>query len=594
MNKYFKKVTNIYLNMRIKNKILLFVYGIIVLISLIQGTYSYITTSQILKNQAVNTSINDTTRIINNLNFIIKDLEELSTSICVDENIQHFIRSTSSDKALENQRALLNLNNLLVTKSYISFIGIYTKSGDSYLTSEDGSNTLAAYDLLKEDSTYKIASFLKGTPIWFVLNKNNPIILDNKNQKLAMVRVLIDTNSYTESGFLTLCINTKALEDLVYPSLEENHQVIYIQDQANQTILSNNTSKNFTPPLINANSQEMVVKSNSQYITTSQQTTNGFKVTLVTDLNSILSTTKTILYNNLLVTLSLCILALICTHYIAGFLTSPINKLVRSINKVKEGNFKVKANLKYKDELGILGDTFDEMVDNINDLINRVYKLNLKEKEAELKALEAQINPHFLYNTLDTIYWKALKSQDVEISETVYALSRLFRLSLNKGHSFTHIKAEEEFISHYLLIQKKRFKEALSYTISIDPNMYTYSIPKLILQPFVENAIIHGLEPSQDHIHIHIIGNMIEDKLLFIIQDNGIGIDEKKLSILNSLSLQPAEKRESYGIYNIIERLKLNYDKAYSLTIRSSLTVGTTVEIMIPVIQEERLEVKDV
>jgi len=594
MKKYFKKLTNIYLNMNIKKKILLFVYGIIVFLSLTQGSYSYITTSKILKDQAINTSINDTTRIVTNLNFIIKDLEELSTFICVDGNIQRFIRSTSPDNALANQRALLNLSDLLVTKSYISFIGIYTKSGNHYLISEDGSNVLQEYALLKKNAIYQTASILKGTPIWFVLNKLNPIILDNKSQKLAMVRVLINTNSYTESGFLTLCIDSKALEDLVYPSLEQNHQVIYIQDRMNQTILTNNTSEDFKPPIINADNQKMFVEYNNKHIITSQQATNGFKVTLVTDLNSIISTTRTILYNSLLVTLSLCILALICTSYIARFLTSPINKLVKSINKVKEGNFKVKANLKYKDEIGLLGDTFDEMVDNINDLVNRVYKLDLKEKEAELKALEAQINPHFLYNTLDTIYWKALKSNDSEISETVYALSRLFRLSLNKGHSFTNIKAEEEFISNYLLIQKMRFKEALSYTISIDPNMYTYNIPKLILQPFVENAIIHGLEPSHDHIHVNIIGNIIENKLLFVIQDNGIGMDESKLNILNSLNLHPAEKRESYGIYNILERLKLNYGNACTLTIRSSLNVGTTVEIMIPVMQNETLEVKDV
>jgi len=580
--------------MNIKKKILLFVYGIIVFLSLTQGSYSYITTSKILKDQAINTSINDTTRIVTNLNFIIKDLEELSTFICVDGNIQRFIRSTSPDNALANQRALLNLSDLLVTKSYISFIGIYTKSGNHYLISEDGSNVLQEYALLKKNAIYQTASILKGTPIWFVLNKLNPIILDNKSQKLAMVRVLINTNSYTESGFLTLCIDSKALEDLVYPSLEQNHQVIYIQDRMNQTILTNNTSEDFKPPIINADNQKMFVEYNNKHIITSQQATNGFKVTLVTDLNSIISTTRTILYNSLLVTLSLCILALICTSYIARFLTSPINKLVKSINKVKEGNFKVKANLKYKDEIGLLGDTFDEMVDNINDLVNRVYKLDLKEKEAELKALEAQINPHFLYNTLDTIYWKALKSNDSEISETVYALSRLFRLSLNKGHSFTNIKAEEEFISNYLLIQKMRFKEALSYTISIDPNMYTYNIPKLILQPFVENAIIHGLEPSHDHIHVNIIGNIIENKLLFVIQDNGIGMDESKLNILNSLNLHPAEKRESYGIYNILERLKLNYGNACTLTIRSSLNVGTTVEIMIPVMQNETLEVKDV
>jgi len=259
------------------------------------------------------------------------------------------------------------------------------------------------------------------------------------------------------------------------------------------------------------------------------------------------------------------------------------------MKRVKTGNFKEKVNLKYMDEIGLLGNEYNDMIDNINNLIDKVYKLQISEKEAELKALQAQINPHFLYNTLDSIYWKAQKSKETDISEMIYALSKLFRLTLNRGNEFTEVRNEKEFIENYLILQKKRFKNKLEYKINISNDILQYEMPKLILQPFVENSIIHGTEEDTDKSILDICGYIEGNKIKFIIQDNGRGIEE---SILNNLLKSDSNEKNSkehkgYAIKNVKDRLNLYYDGNYFLNITSNIGKGTKVEIIIPAVVQE-------
>jgi two-component system sensor histidine kinase YesM len=269
--------------------------------------------------------------------------------------------------------------------------------------------------------------------------------------------------------------------------------------------------------------------------------------------------------------------------YISSNLTSPIKKLIHAMKKVNEGDFK-KTNFKYNDEIGILGNQYNEMIDNISNLIEKVYKLQIREKEAELKALQAQINPHFLYNTLDTIFWRAEKAKEKDISEMVYALSKIFRLTLNNGHEATLVRAEKEFIHYYLLLQKNRYKDKLTYNIEIAEELLDFKIPKLILQPFVENAIMYGTENDDEQSIITINGVYKNGKINFSIEDNGIGMSEEKIHKLLDVShkLDPVEEKKGYAIYNINQRLALYYNNDYQLIINSDIGKGTKIQIIIP------------
>ncbi|MGI6623755.1 MAG: sensor histidine kinase [Clostridiaceae bacterium] len=244
------------------------------------------------------------------------------------------------------------------------------------------------------------------------------------------------------------------------------------------------------------------------------------------------------------------------------------------------------------DEVGELCFHYNEMISNINKLLNQVYSLEIEEKIAELKALQAQINPHFLYNTLDTIYWKAVSGDNKGVQEMIHALSKLFRLALNVGKDFLYVRQERELISYYLLLQEKRYKNKLKYNLDFSPNILYCQIPKLILQPFVENAIVHGIETEDKPTNVDILGFMEGERLHFIIRDNGTGMPQEVLDkLLNpQIDANSSPEKGGYGIKNVINRLSIYYGNKYSIDIKSELGKGTEINIFIPLTPEINIE----
>jgi two-component system sensor histidine kinase YesM len=226
------------------------------------------------------------------------------------------------------------------------------------------------------------------------------------------------------------------------------------------------------------------------------------------------------------------------------------------------------------------------MVKDIKELIDSNYVMVLRERQSELDALQAQINPHFLYNTLDSLYWQALNAGSEKLAEDIFSLSQLFRLVLNKGRGMIPVSQEKELIFHYLQIQKMRFEKKLNYSIEMDEEILSYEIPKLILQPFVENAIVHGLECTDRMGMIEIKGYLEEDHIIFQVSDNGVGMTKEQL---NELMEEEETKEYSsqrigrYAIKNVRERLDLKYHGEFKLLIQSEVGRGTTIMIQIPV-----------
>ena len=226
------------------------------------------------------------------------------------------------------------------------------------------------------------------------------------------------------------------------------------------------------------------------------------------------------------------------------------------------------------------------MVKRINNLVQQQYQAGRDIKNAELKALQAQINPHFLYNTLDLINWKAIDKNVPEITEITHALAKFYKLSLNQGKDVVTLRDEINHISTYVQIQNLRFDEKIGFCISIPEDLYQYGILKLLLQPIVENAIIHGILPKKGENYkgiIEITGSIDKEDLVLNIRDNGVGITKEKIkSIFNNTNVR---NKNGYGIKNINDRIKLYYGEKYGLTYQSCEEMGTTVTIYIPAIR---------
>lgn len=280
--------------------------------------------------------------------------------------------------------------------------------------------------------------------------------------------------------------------------------------------------------------------------------------------------------------------AVIISRKIMAGITGPIRRLSEMTKQAATGDFAVRAEEDSDDELTVLNTSFNRMVEKIGNLVEdiRIEQGNLR--QAELKLLQAQINPHFLYNTLDSIIWLAEAGEKEQVVQMVTALSDFFRTTLSKGQDYISIEEEEMHIYSYLQIQHFRYRDILEYDIQIPKTMYRYQILKLTLQPLVENALYHGIKNKRGVGRIQVTGQEEEGRLVFCVRDDGIGMTSERLSYVRALirGEQRDENTSSgFGLFNINQRLQLNYGTEYGLEMDSAYGEWTAATVTIPVIK---------
>lgn len=269
-------------------------------------------------------------------------------------------------------------------------------------------------------------------------------------------------------------------------------------------------------------------------------------------------------------------------------ITEPIQRLCDVTRRAGSGDFKVRAQEGGDEELAVLGSSFNQMVERIGNLVEdiRVEQLNLR--VTELKLLQAQINPHFLYNTLDTIIWLAEAGQKEEVVMMVSSLSDFFRTTLSKGRDYIKVEEEEAHIRSYLQIQRFRYQDILEYEIRIPPELYEYQILKLTLQPLVENALYHGIKNKRGFGKILVTGQEADGKLIFYVRDNGKGMKPDQLvhvrRVITGESIDK-DNPSGFGLFNVEQRIRLNYGQDYGLVIDSEYEKGTEVKVVIPTVK---------
>lgn len=287
----------------------------------------------------------------------------------------------------------------------------------------------------------------------------------------------------------------------------------------------------------------------------------------------------------------LCILYFTMYMYnlVSGHIADPIKKLCnytkRSENDLLENN--LKSNILEIDELSY---NFNDKIIRIKELIENIKIEQKNKKNTELWLLQAQINPHFLYNTLDTVVWMAEAGDSKKVVDMITALSSFLRIGLNKGKKFIQIREEIRHIESYLKIQKFRYDDILEYSIEIEDSLYDMRILKLLLQPLVENALYHGIKYKREGGSIRIRGYEKDNNIILEVIDNGVGMDENKLNkikaVIENTSLENSDiirtTGDSFGLYNVAERIRLYYGNEYGLDIESRENVGTTVTIILP------------
>lgn len=530
---------------------------------------NYFQMRSVFKSQEKNTLHSFIKRSVLDLDDEFKRYAELAKLITNDENVNDILSTIYLDDNRINEKFDLSVAPSLDTFIYfhneVSKITIYTDRIVDYKN-----KYLAPIEELKKADWYdNIAD-----------SRNNNWIANTDEKTIVLVRKMQALEENGITGYFYEKINY----DNVFEDLSENisdNYGICVSDSLGQNIYSydtftdKNKEYNLSLPEI---TKKYPDKNKDYFIVKKSIPETGWNVWLYKPeklMGTSIRQINIITFGGTLVCL---VATFMCIRFTAIFVTTRIGKLQKAVARVEKEDFSYTLNTASQDEIGELITSFSKMERKLNYLINEVYKSRIKEKEYEMKALQAQINPHFLYNTLSLINWKAIEAGKRDISKITLALSAFYRTSLNKGNNITHISGEIENMRSYLSIQLMLHDDGFDVTEDIDDSVLEYTCPNLILQPLIENAIDHGIDvmPEDRRGVISVICKDMDTYIQFVIKDNGIGMTkEQTVKILTKDS-------KGYGVRNVNERLKLCYGEEYPMIIKSKENTGTEVIITIP------------
>ncbi len=517
----------------------------------------------------------------------LNTIVELSRTLLVDDKFMGALKNAGEEQApyfdsqssLDIEHAFRNISsqnsyiqNMIVISKYDN-IRFYTKlsnqSGKMSHYYEDGK--------ILSGEWVQIAEEAKGREVF--LEKN--VLFDDGNLTFSMVKELISPSSGEFQGYLIINIK-KAILDEAFGKMDEDYVtnrylIIRREDQNSQEhvedcIVYFNGNEQDMQTIVN---DYLVPDNHTRYLFSSvQNAISGWEIINVIEKKELSSDSRYIGWIAVLVGLLMLGVCVFLSTLISKAISKPLDTLEMTIKDVGSGHYRVDAEFD-ESEIGKIGTQFKNMVNNNLELHERLLNSEIKEKEAELLLLQSQINPHFLYNTLDALYFMAVIDQADDVAEMVLALSDTFKLSLNKGNKLILVRDEMEKIKAYMKVQNMRYHNRFQFQVELEEEMLGNKMLTFILQPLVENAVYHGLEPRIGNGYIRIEGYIEDEEMVFHIQDNGVGIDD-----LSKLE-------DGYGVKNIRERIKLFYGEEYDVIFDSKTGEGTTVTLILPMIRRE-------
>ena len=589
------------MRLNIRQKIIFYVYLVISPILILITTAILITTYRDSKNQQIEADRNVVKSLDKSICVIQTEITDLSVYICINNDIGGILKREDVEGINKDSRMWYNdaplkiIEDMIALKGYIKTMAIYPENGvNPYLRCIDSSVQLSDMEEVRQTDTYKEAVENKGSIIWERVNRGkNGIYKTNYTDKIVMYREIFDLSKREKLGYLVMGINADKYTDLCKNAIQqENEGIVILSGEGNELtrygtineeILEYIMGEEFLSGKTEKMDTHFEYGAYNVYVS-AQEKKGPIVCKMVPKVN-----TNRQLYNIVLLPILILIGMLIgmwpLLKLISNIISRPLQRVCHAMKRFQDGDFNQQVKVESQDEVGEVAACFNQMVLSIKELIDNNYVMALKERESELTALQAQINPHFLYNTLDSLYWRTEEEGNEELAEDILALSQLFRLVLGQGKGIITVEAEKELIANYLHIQKMRFSKRLSYEIRIDEDIMDNEIPKLILQPFVENAIVHGFENSEAGGHVVVTGKADGGYLLFTISDNGIGMTNDQIEAIwkvEDAKRYSGQRIGRYAIKNVKERLELKYKEDFTLTVQSRPGEGTMVTIRIP------------
>ncbi|MFW5972296.1 MAG: sensor histidine kinase [Bacillota bacterium] len=545
---------------------------------LIVSTVSYLKSYQVLFEKIGYSNVQTLKQIGQNIDFMVNDIENTSLYLIQNKVLRDYLKlETDVGEDLRKRheiRANQELMHLISVKDYVHSISIVGNNTFSISTGYSNYNLpFQVHEKMKS---------LRGRGFWLydILKQNN----EKEIGSFSFLRQINDINDISRSlGWMRINIPEEKISR-IYTDQSNDHQGdIYIVNKENEIILADkswNGINIFDEKLIEQGLEKnhgfyIEKKSGKNYLVSFYNLSfNDLRLVNIIPLEYLtedIKIIKEVTIYAIIISLIICLLLTVLFYY---NILHPLEKVRRVMREVEKGNLDIKLDEKGNDEIALISKSFNKMSAKLNELIQRVYLFKIKERETELKALQAQINPHFLYNTLDTIYWMSRMEKAFSTSDLIHALAKLFRLSIGSSKERISLQQEIEHLKSYLTIQKERYSDTIDFEFNIDDSLLECKVIKLILQPLVENAIIHGIEKNGEAGFIKINIYREGKYLIYCIEDNGAGADEQE--ILDLINNGPEGKR-GFGLKNVNDRLKLFYGEDCGLSFKSKISEGTMV-----------------
>jgi two-component system sensor histidine kinase YesM len=510
------------------------------------------------------------------------------------------LESTYANMTYEAYDYLLTLLNKLVrSKEYLYSAFLFDSRGTMISYAMPNGQLFEPYDAGAQE-WFSESMRLSGKPVVSSSIKfnNSYLIRPDKFYAFSVSRAIVEPTTVKKLGVVSLFADISMFRDIFTKIQSVEGENILIVDGKGSIIYDSNEDNIAKPvgvlaPELTAaisgntdNQSRNIIMNGENYMVMSVSIdTPQWKFIRIMPENALFSNTKKVQERIIILITAFTLLSLLSSIAISFGITKPLKKLISAMKVVEKGDLSIRFRVKYNDEIGHLGRSFNNMLVEINKLIHDVYITNARKKEAELNALQTQINPHFIYNTLESIRMMAIMNDDTDTSEMVSILGKLLRYSINTKNQLVKVKDELEHLKNYLMLQNCRFEDKFELNLEIPEELYDISIIKLIFQPIVENAIYHALETLDGKGVIAIGGGYGEKGIFFEIRDNGVGMTEEELEklIQRANDFTPISgNARGVGLRNVNERIKLYYGEEYGMRIFSRVGVGTTVRLELP------------
>lgn len=543
-------------------------------------------------------------QVSDSIGVLQKNIMEMGMYICINDDVKKILSSGKKEELNRDARLWMNhapmemIQDMVALSEGIKTIAIYPENGvNPFLRCIDRSAYIGSMDEIRRTEIYARAVQENGKFLWQrVEHYDSDTYQMNFSSKIVMYREIYDLRRQNKLGYLVIGSSAERFDEVCRNSLrggqetvavlsEDGDALVNCGDIPEEAIAEMAAGKPCGEEGYSCGTWENF----RVYQCRNEET--GVTVYMMAPPVSLFDFADAVLYAPLAMLFGILIGLYPVMVLISNLVSKPLHTLSDAMGKFKLGDFSQRVEVATKDEVGEAAECFNQMVDDIRELIEQNYVLALKERESELDVLQAQINPHFLYNTLDSLYWKAVGSGNEEMGEDILSLSELFRLVLNRGNGITTVRMETELIDRYLHIQKMRFGKRLEYQLTIERGMLEEEIPKLILQPFVENAIVHGFEKTDGNYSLCITGKRQAGRMLFHVRDTGVGMSRQQVEAIwedKGNSKYASQRIGRYGARNVKERLALVYHGDYEIAIESEEEKGTTVMISVPCGLKER------